>query len=102
MFVAGIGRARPDAIDKAKLLHLLQMQKRLTANDLEFAWPQGNQVVQTIAHGTERLLIRQKGQPGLISPLAPVLGLDALCVFGGGALAFACCSFLTHMHSKTS
>src|ERR1700730_5753641 len=71
MFIAGMHRPRPDAIDKTQLLDFLQAQKRRGANQLFLARPEGDQIIQTIAHSTNGLFVRQQGKTGLIQPARP-------------------------------
>jgi hypothetical protein len=58
MFVACIGGARPDTIDKSKLLHLLQAKKRGGTNQFLFARAKRDPFIETVAHGTYGLFVR--------------------------------------------
>ena len=57
MFVARMRGSWPDTIDKAELLHLLQAQKSGCTDQFFFTEANRNQIIEAIAHGTDRLLI---------------------------------------------
>src|SRR5437588_8062643 len=70
MFIARMRGSRPDSIDKAELLHVLEPEKGRSTDQFLFTGAKWDQSIQAIAHGGDWLFIRQ--QRKAMNPLHPI------------------------------
>ncbi len=61
MLEARVGCSRPDTIDKSKLLDALKPDELRCTDQIEFQRAKRDEVVEAIANGRLRLIVRQRG-----------------------------------------